>query len=382
MKVALIGTAHPFRGGLASYNERLIREFVDQGHEADLFTFTLQYPNILFPGKTQYSEEPAPKGIRIIPIVNSINPFNWWSVGNQIRKADYDLVLVKFWLPFMGPCFGTILRRVRRNPRTTVISIIDNIIPHESRPGDRAFARYFVGPVQGFIAMSQAVMNDLKGFVGNKPSVYSPHPLFDNFGQSADRSAALEKLGLDPANQYLLFFGLIRDYKGLDLLLEAYADQRFRSRNIKLIVAGEFYADRTPYDALIEKHGLAEDILLADHFIQDSDVATYFSACDLLVQPYKTATQSGVTQIAYHFEKPMIVTDVGRLAEMCPDGKVGYVVPPEPSAIAEAILRYFDATDRDAMAGMIREEKKKYGWEIMVTRLLALRQQLKTEQTK
>ncbi|WP_273446145.1 glycosyltransferase [Neolewinella agarilytica] len=382
MKVALIGTAHPFRGGLASYNERLIREFVDQGHEADLFTFTLQYPNILFPGKTQYSEEPPPKGIRIIPLVNSINPFNWWSVGNQICKADYDLVLVKFWLPFMGPCFGTILRRVRRNPKTTVISIIDNIIPHESRPGDRVFAKYFVGPVQGFIAMSQAVMNDLKGFVGNKPSVYSPHPLFDNFGQSVDRSAALEKLGLDPANQYLLFFGLIRDYKGLDLLLEAYADQRFRSRNIKLIVAGEFYADRTPYDALIEKHGLAEDILLADHFIQDSDVATYFSACDLLVQPYKTATQSGVTQIAFHFEKPMIVTDVGGLAEMCPDGKVGYVVPPEPSAIAEAIFRYFDATDRDAMARMIREEKKKYGWEIMVNKLLALRQQLKTEQNK
>ncbi|MEM9259311.1 MAG: glycosyltransferase, partial [Bacteroidota bacterium] len=283
MKVALIGTAHPFRGGLAAYNERLIREFQDQGHEAHLYTFTLQYPDLLFPGKTQYSEEPAPEDINITAAINSINPINWWNVGEGLRKEGYDLVLVKFWLPFMGPCFGTILRRAKKNPQTTVLAIIDNIIPHESRPGDRVFAKYFVGPVDGFVAMSQSVLKDLKSFIGQKPAVYSPHPIFDNFGAQLDRTTALQKLGLDPSKQYVMFFGLIRDYKGLDLLLEAFADSRFRDSDIQLIVAGEFYADRRPYDALIEKHGLADEILLADHFIQDSDVATYFSACDLLV---------------------------------------------------------------------------------------------------
>lgn len=376
MKIAMIGTAHPFRGGLASYNERLIRQFQAEGHTADLYTFTLQYPALLFPGKTQYSDEPGPTDLRIIEAINSVNPLNWWRVGERIRRENYDLVLIKFWLPFMGPCFGTILRRVRKNPRTTVIAIIDNIIPHEARPGDRLFARYFARPVQGFVAMSQAVLKDLVAFTQGQPCIYSPHPIFDNFGAPLERAHALELLGLDPQYQYLLFFGLIRDYKGLDLLLEAFADPRFRGSGIRLIVAGEFYTDRAPYDALIERYGLAEEMLLVDHFIQDSQVATYFSACDLLVQPYKTATQSGVTQIAYHFEKPMVVTDVGGLAEMCPDGRVGYVVPPVPAAIADAIFRFFGATDRQALAATLAEEKQKYSWAIMTERLLALRERI------
>jgi len=376
MKIALIGTAHPFRGGLASYNERLVLELQNQGHTADLYTFTLQYPNLLFPGATQYSDEPAPQDINIIECVNSVNPLNWWRVGNRIKNADYDLVLIKFWLPFMGPCFGTILRRIQQNPKTTVLSIIDNIIPHESRPGDTVFAKYFCKPVDGFVAMSEAVLKDLAAFAGTKPRVYSPHPIFDNFGAAVPRTKALSDLGLNPDEQHLLFFGLIRDYKGLDLLLEAYADSRFRQSGIKLIVAGEFYADRTPYDALIDKHDLRQEIKLVDRFIQDSEVATFFSAADLIVQPYKTATQSGVTQIAYHFSKPMIVTDVGGLAEMCPDGRVGYVVPPSPAAISDAIFRFFEDTDREAMAATIEEEKLKYGWETMVERLLGLREEV------
>lgn len=373
MKIALIGTAHPFRGGLAAYNERLVRELREQGHDAEILTFTVQYPEFLFPGKTQYSAEPAPVGLPIERAVNSVNPLNWLNVGNRLRDGDYDLVLVKFWLPFMGPCFGTILRRARRNPRTRVLAIIDNIIPHEKRPGDEIFARYFCGAVDGFVAMSDAVLRDLATFAGNKPRVYSPHPIFDNFGAPPPRTAALETLALDPAHRYVLFFGLIRDYKGLDLLLEAYADARFRDSGVKLIVAGEFYTDRAPYDALIEQHGLAADIKLVDRFIQDSEVATFFAAADLVVQPYKTATQSGVTQIAYHFEKPMVVTDVGGLAEMCPDGKVGYVVAPAPAAIADAMLHFFTEADQEALRAGILEEKRKYGWDIMVDRLLELR---------
>ena len=373
MKVALIGTAYPYRGGLAAFNERLIREFRRQGHEAEIVTFTLQYPDLLFPGKTQYSEEPPPDNLPIRRAISSVNPLNWWRVGEDLRRGNYDLILVKFWLPFMGPCFGTILRRAGRNPKTRVLAIIDNIIPHEARPGDRQFARYFAGAVDGFVAMSQSVLDDLRAFVRpDQPTVLSPHPLFDNFGDKLDREEARRRLGIATGGRHVLFFGLIRDYKGLDLLLKAFGEPALRDSDVRLIVAGEFYADRAPYDALIEQYGLSNRLHLADHFIQDSDVRTYFSAADLLVQPYKTATQSGVTQIAYHFELPMVVTDVGGLAELCPDGRVGYVVPPEPPAIAAAILRYFERTDHDTMARAIRAEKAKYAWSIMVDKLLRL----------
>ena len=369
MKIAIIGTAYPYRGGLAAYNERLAVELGKQ-HEVTVYTFTLQYPDFLFPGKSQYTDGPAPEGIKIVRCLNAVNPINWLTTGRRINKEDYDLAIIGFWLPFMGPCLGTVGRRLN----CPVLSIVHNIVPHEPRPGDVAFARYYCGASDGFLSMTDAVHEDLKRFIGQKPSVISPHPIYDHFGEVVDREAALKKLGLDPTNRYLLFFGLIRDYKGLDLLLEAYGNTRFRNSRIKLIVAGEFYSDRAPYDALIEKYQLQEEITLADRFIPDAEVATFFSAADLLVQPYKTATQSGVAQIAYHFNKPMIVTNVGGLAEMCPDGRVGYVVEPEPVEIGAAIFRFFEDTDQVAMVEMIKEEKKKYSWEIMVNRLLALRE--------
>ncbi|PHI21032.1 glycosyl transferase family 1 [Lewinellaceae bacterium SD302] len=378
MKIALIGTAYPYRGGLASYNERLAREFQVQGHEVTIYTFTLQYPDYFFPGQTQYSEEPPPEDLKIVRCINSVNPLNWVSVGRQIKASAPDLVLIKFWLPFMGPCFGTILRTLKRGTNIPVVSIIDNIVPHEQRPGDRVFAKYFVGPVDGFVAMSRSVEQELDEFRGTKPVVFSPHPIFDNFGEAVPRAEAMQKLGLDPTYKYLLFFGLIRDYKGLDLLLEAFAETDFRGRKIKLIIAGEYYADRKPYDELIAKHDLADDIHQVDRFIQDSEVATYFGACDLLVQPYKTATQSGVTQIAYHFNTPMVVTDVGGLAEMCPHEVVGYVVPPKPEAVADAIRSYFEQDLQEVMTANVAEEKKKYSWAILVRRIQELKDRIQS----
>lgn len=374
MKIAIIGTAYPYRGGLAAYNERLAEELQQQGHEVTLYTFTRQYPDFLFPGQTQYSDEAGPANLHIVRCIDSVNPLNWLSVGNRIRKGNYDLVIVKYWLPFMGPCFGTILRRVKKNPKSTVLCIVDNIIPHEPRVGDRPFTRYFVKPVDGFIAMSQNVLDDIDQFGRSKPKLLSPHPIFDNFGQIMPRETALTKLGLDPQFRYLLFFGLIRKYKGLDLLLEAFADPRFRQSKLKLIVAGEYYSDKETYIEIIRKHGLENDVVQVDKFIPNSEVQDFFNASDLVVQPYRHATQSGVTQIAYHFNKPMVVTNVGGLEEMCPDGRVGYVVPPEPAAIAEAVLRFFHGTDQAAMIRHIQEEKRKYSWEILVQNLLSLMQ--------
>lgn len=376
MKVAIVGTSHPYRGGLASYNERLATEFQDQGHDVTIYTFTLQYPKILFPGKTQYSDEPAPKNLTIKRAINSINPINWVRVGNQLKKAKPDLVIVKYWLPFMGPCLGTILRRIRKNGHSKIITIIDNMIPHESRPGDTLFSKYFVKPVDGFVAMSETVLNDIKLFDREKPKILSPHPLFDNFGELISREKAIEKLNLNPDNRYILFFGLIRKYKGLDLLIEAFADQRFRDRDLKLIIAGEYYSDKKTYTDLIEKYELQDDITQVDKFIPDSMVKYYFCASDVVVQPYKSATQSGVTQIAYHFNKPMIVTDVGGLSELCPHEKVGYVVPIDAEKIAYAMLRFFDETDQKAMIQNIKQEKKKYSWGLLVDNILGMMQKI------
>lgn len=365
MKIAILGTAWPYRGGLAVYNERLARQFAAEGDDVTIYTFTLQYPSFLFPGKTQYSSEPAPKDLTIIRSLNSINPFNWLKTGRAIRKLAPDILIIKFWLPFMAPCLGKVARMARRNGKTRVVSILDNIIPHEHRPGDRLFGRYFTRSVDGFVAMSDSVLEDLSQFDTAKPRVFCRHPLYDNFGAKTSREESLKYLGLDPGQRYMLFFGLIRDYKGLDLLLRAYADSRFREMDVKLIVAGEFYSGSEKYFELEKELGLEGMVVWKSDFVPDSEVRYYFGAADIIVQPYKSATQSGVTQIAYHFEKPMLVTDVGGLAEIVPDGKVGYVVQPNENKIADALVDFFEKNRQDQFNDGILAEKKQYAWSNM-----------------
>ena len=367
-KIVLIGPAHPLRGGLASFNERLIREYINMGDDASIYTFSLQYPKIFFPGKTQYSVEPAPADIPIKIKVNSINPFNWFRIGYELKRQRPDIVIVKFWIPFMAPCFGTICRIIKKNRHTRIISIIDNIIPHENRLFDRVLAHYWVNCVDGFIAMSRSVINDLNTFFTSKPTptLFCAHPLYDNFGEPIPKKSAIKKLNLDPDFNYILFFGFIRDYKGLDLLLKAFADERFKTFPIKLLVAGEFYCDPKPYFELVEKLGLGDRVIMSNDFIPDSEVVNYFCTADLIVQPYKSATQSGVTQIGYHFNKPMIITNVGGLAEFVPDGKVGYVTDPDEKQIADAILKFYKENKEAEFSANASIEKQKYSWVKMI----------------
>lgn len=365
MKIVILGTAWPYRGGLAVYNERMAREFAAEGDEVSIYTFTLQYPSFLFPGKTQYSTEPSPQDLRIVRSLNSVNPFSWQKTGRAIRALQPDILIIKFWLPFMAPCLGRVARIVKRGGRTRVVSILDNIIPHEHRPGDRLLSRYFSRSVDGFVAMSESVLEDLNRFDTVKPRVFCRHPLYDNFGPKAFRDEALEFLGLDPGQRYMLFFGLIRDYKGLDLLLKAYADSRFRKMNVRLIVAGEFYSGSEKYLEMEKQLGLEGMVVWKSDFVPDSEVRYCFGAADIVVQPYKSATQSGVTQIAYHFEKPMLVTDVGGLAEIVPDGRVGYVVRPDEHAIADALVDFFGNNRQNEFSEGILAEKKKYAWSNM-----------------
>lgn len=376
MKVIILGSAHPLRGGLASYNERLAREFIRQGHSVQIYTFSLQYPEFLFPGTSQYSDQPAPDDLYIHVKVNSVNPFNWLTVGKEIAKLNADLMLVKFWLPFMGPCLGKISRIVKKNGKTKVISILDNIIPHEKRFGDFFLAKYFANSVDGFIAMSESVLEDLKKFDTVKPRAFSPHPLFDNFGEAITKTEAYEKLGLAINEEHILFFGFIRDYKGLDLLLHAMADERVHNLNMKLIVAGEFYTDAKPYADMIQQLGIRDKLILKTDFIPDNEVRNYFCAADMVVQPYKHATQSGVTQICYHFDRPMLVTNVGGLPEIVPHGKVGYVVEPNPTAIADALVDFYANHKEFKIRDNIKLEKKKYAWSEMLKKIFEVAAQV------
>ncbi|OIP84817.1 MAG: glycosyl transferase family 1 [Porphyromonadaceae bacterium CG2_30_38_12] len=373
MKIVIVGTTYPYRGGLASFNERLARQFKHEGHEVEVFTFTLQYPSFLFPGVTQLSAEPQPADLKITRSINSMYPLSWIATGNKIKQLKPDRVIFCYWMAFMAPCFGTIARMVRSS-KTKNIALIHNMIPHEPTLLDRLFPSYFVQAMDGFVAMAASVEADIRHFdKSNKPIAISPHPIYDHYGAPLQKQQAALYLGLREYVSYILFFGFIRDYKGLDLLLEAFADERLRAFPLKLIVAGEFYENPEPYLSLIARFKLENHVVLRTHFIPDSEVRNYFSVADIVAQPYRTATQSGVSQIAYHFEKPMLVTNVGGLSEIVPHNQVGYVVEVQPKQIADALVDFYINNRSEKFIKNIQVEKQKYAWSKMTAAINALK---------
>lgn len=371
-KAIIVGPAFPLRGGIANFNEALCRAMNAEGIETKIISFSLQYPGFLFPGKTQYDTGKGPLDLKIDTRINSINPFNWLATATQIKNEKPDLVIFRYWLPFMGPCLGTIAGRIRKGTNIKVIAITDNVIPHEKRWGDRAFTNYFVKRCDGFIAMSESVLNDLKEFTQTNNKRLQPHPIYDIFGPKESKVESLKRLGLNPNDKHLLFFGFIRKYKGLDLLIEAMADNRVKDLGVKLIVAGEYYEDPAPYLDLIRKLGLGGNIILRTEYIPSEEVRFYFCAADMVTQPYRTATQSGVTQIAYHFERPMLVTNVGGLPEIVPHGKVGYVTEISALSIANSIVDYYTNNKEAAFSANAATEKKRFLWTTFVAGLSEL----------
>ncbi len=371
--VVIIGPAYPLRGGLASYDERLAREFKLQLWHPIIYTFSLQYPNFLFPGTTQYSTEPAPDDLKIKTCINSINPYNWFKVGNELSQLKPDLIIVRYWLPFMGPCLGTILRRVKKNKYTKIICIADNIIPHETRLGDKLFTNYFLKPIDAFITMSEKVMADLYQFIKNPIVKFVPHPLYDNFGEKLDQIEARKNLNLPIDSKIVLFFGFIRKYKGLDLLLQAIPF--IKKSDIKILIAGEYYEDKSIYEEIIKTNSLESKVILHTDFIPDSKVKYYLSSADVVIQPYRNATQSGVTPLAYHFEIPMIVTNVGALPNLVPDKKVGLVCNSDSASIANSIDEFFEYSSTHWLP-FIQSEKKNLSWSTLYNTIVSLHHDL------
>ena len=363
-KVIIIGPAFPYRGGIANFNNSLAVEYQNQGADVQVYSFSLQYPSFLFPGKTQYEEGEGPDGIKIFPIINSVNPFNWFKIAKRVKNENPDYVIIRYWLPFMAPCLGTIAKLIRK--KTKIVAITDNVIPHEKRIGDRILTRYFVKSCDAFLTLSSSVLDDLLKFTDTQEKIFIPHPIYDSFGEIVEKNKAKKNLGLDENGKYLLFFGFVRKYKGLDIMLDVMADRRIKALGVKLIVAGEFYDNKEEYISQIDVLGIKDSIILKSDFIPEEEVKYYFCASDMITQTYRTATQSGVTQIAYHFERPMLVTNVGGLSEIVPHNKVGYVCDINTKDIADCIVDFYIENKEKEFSINTKMEKKRFSWESLV----------------
>lgn len=384
MKIIYIGTAYPMRGGIAHFNTILFT-YLSKENDVKMYSFKRQYPNFLFPGKTQYEiGNPTlkiPDEKNIISI-DSINPLNWIKYGFRIRKEKPDLIILKYWLPFFAPCYFTLCLIAKVFSKTKVLYICDNVIPHEKRFGDKTLTKLAFSVANYFIVMSKSVEEDLRKINHKKPYILTPHPVYNQFGEKVTKDEAkdfiLKKYNFDFINKkLLLFFGYIRKYKGLLTLLEAMHILK-TNNEINLLVAGEFYEDSTPYKEKIKSHQLETNVKLISEFIPDSYVRYLFSASDCLILPYSNATQSGIVQIAYYYDKPVIVTNVGGLSEVVINGKTGIIVEPQnPKSISDAILKFYNEGLEQIFTENIKIEKTKYSWEYFVKNLYKLTSNIK-----
>jgi len=360
MHIIIVGTAFPLRGGIAHYNALLAAE-LSTTHRVETITFRRQYPAILFPGTSQEEPGTGPHAQAAECLIDSVNPLNWITVGREIRRRKPDLLIFKYWLPFFGPCFGTIARVATRGMHTRVLFICDNVLPHERRVFDRLFTRYAFGAVDCFIAQSDAVERDLKAFWPKAVFRNVPHPIYSMFGPGSAKADARQALGL-PHSRVLLFFGYIRPYKGLHVLLDALARVR-ASLDAHLVVAGEFYDAEQSYRDQLRDLRLEAAVTLCSEYLPNERVPLFFSAADAVILPYLSATQSGIAQIAFYYDLPVIATDVGGLAEVVRDGQTGLIVPPaDPQALAAAILRFYNEQQESRLRDGVRREKERYSW--------------------
>lgn len=372
-KIIIISPAFPYRGGIAATTDRLAKEYTSRGETVEVWTYKVLYPKLIFPGKSQLldlTKHKAPSNLTIHRKIVSFNPLNWYKVGKELKKENPSKIILRYWLPFLGPCLGTIARIAKKNKNTVAIGLIDNVKPHESRFGDKILSNLFYKQLDGFLVMSKKGVKELEhDFEITKPIVYTPHPIFDIYGTKLDKVEAIKHLGLSEDFKYILSFGLIRKYKGVDLLIKAFKQFNKTNPNYKLLVVGECYENWDTYQDLIKTLKLEHEIIRFDQFVPDNEVKYYFSAAEFLALTYRSATQSGVTQISYSMELPMLVTKVGDLATMVPHGKVGLVSGVSNEEIEMSLNEMANPQQLEKFREGIKEEKKRFQWSVLCDKL-------------
>ena len=366
MKIVLVGPFPPYRGGISMFNHSLGLELA-KNHVIHRVSFSLQYPKSLFPGKSQYFDfegEPSEQ------LINSVNPVSWRKTARWINKIHPDVVVFQYWMPFFAPGFTSIAKQVKRKCGAKIIVNCNNITAHEPKMTDQLMTANFFRYCDGFMVMSDTVENDLKSIEPDPNYRKSPHPLYDVFGESIDQTAAKTTLGITE-EKVILNFGLIRDYKGLDLLIRSAKILKSQLTNFKILVVGECYGDENKYIDLAEENNVMDVIDFLFDFVPNERVHEYFCAADVAVLPYKSATQSGVVPIAYHFDRPVVVSNVGGLPEIVEQGKSGFICEPNPEEIADGIKQYFNQSSND-FRSFVAKYKHRFSWSKYADTLLEL----------
>lgn len=371
MRIAILSPFYPYRGGIAQFSAMLYQALEKKGHEVKAFSFSRLYPGFLFPGKTQFVEEnDRAVSMPSERILDSINPFSYEKTAKAIAEFQPDILVIAYWMSFFGPAYGHIANRLKN--KTKIITLLHNAIPHEPRFFDKPFAKMLFDRTHGFIVLSDTVKNDVLSLYPQARICLKPHPLYDHFGKKLNKEESCKIVEVDPDKKTLLFFGLIRDYKGLDLLIEA---MNYLDDSYQLIIAGECYGDFAKYQERIDKSTAKGRIKVLNKYIDDKEVPLLFSASDLLVLPYRSATQSGVLPVAYHFEIPILATDVGDLPDSVGVQGTGLICKPEAISISEGIKKVF-AEDRQHFIINIQEEKKSLSWESFAKALIDFSEKL------
>lgn len=368
LKIAIIGPSHPYRGGMAAFNESLGRELQRQGHEVELINFIFQYPNWIFPGEKQTTDDPAPVDLVIFRKIHSISPLNWIKVRSYLKRQQYDRIFCGYWLPLLSPCFTSILKGLKKE--TQITGIIHNAIPHEKRTGDHSLTAMFLRQLTDAVVLSKSVEKDLKTFElpADLNIIRLFHPIYDQYGTPVEENRAKQELELDSSKRYLLFFGFIRSYKGLDILIEAFGRTNLPG-DVDLLIAGEFYEDRERYLKLIQDSGVSSRIHLKEGYIPSDRVKFFFCAAKAVVLPYRSATQSGITQIAIHFSLPVISTRVGGIEEYIRHDYNGWLTSSDSAVLASDLSRLFKEDPFERYAEAQSEVLQKYSWKAFVEEL-------------
>jgi glycosyltransferase involved in cell wall biosynthesis len=371
--LAVVGPVHPYRGGIAHFTEMTVEVLRRRGHQVDVVSFRRQYPELLFPGKTQFETEGRSDAVTGPRLIDTINPLSWLQAARYLQRQQPDAVVFQYWMPFFAPAYGVVARMLRWGGIPS-LAVVHNALPHERHVGDAWLSRFFLQAAAGFVVMSDAVRDELRPLRRPEATVHQiEHPVYERFGDAVPQDEARAALDLPPDAPVILFFGFVRAYKGLHVLLKALPQVLEQVPDLHLLIAGEPYDDPARYRRIIEKSDLGEHVHWHDRYIPSGEVPRFFGAADLVVQPYVDATQSGVAQIAFHFEKPMVVTDVGGLAEVIPHEEAGFVVPPEaPDALADAVTRFFADDWADRLTEGVRRQKKRFAPERLAEAVEAL----------